>query len=106
MHPVGFFQMASIGPMFGQLGYFNKFDGKELADKRPLERYVGESRRLLAVLDDRLKDRDWIMGDDYGIADITMLGWVAYLITFYEARELVDYDRLLHVPAWLDRGLA
>jgi GST-like protein len=101
-----FFQMAAIGPMFGQVGYFNKFAGKDIADKRPLQRYVNESKRLLGVLDDRLAGRDWIMGDDYSIADIATLGWVNNLITFYEARELVDYDRLAHVPAWLERALA
>jgi GST-like protein len=101
-----FFQMASIGPMFGQLGYFNKFAGKEIADKRPLERYVAESKRLLGVLDERLAGRDWIMGADYSIADIATLGWVNNLITFYEARKLVDYDHLAHLPAWLDRALA
>ncbi|CAM5480851.1 glutathione S-transferase N-terminal domain-containing protein [Rhodanobacter lindaniclasticus] len=101
-----FFQMASIGPMFGQVGYFHRYAGKEIADKRPLERYVNESRRLLGVLDQRLAGRRWLMGDDYSIADIATLGWVNNLITFYEARELVDYDRLAHVPAWLDRGLA
>src|SRR3546814_4200063 len=64
-----FFQMASIGPMFGQLGFFNKFAGREYEDKRPLQRYVNESKRLLGVLDGRLEGRDWIMGDDYTIAD-------------------------------------
>ncbi|MEO6800718.1 MAG: glutathione S-transferase N-terminal domain-containing protein [Rhodanobacter sp.] len=100
-----FFQMAAIGPMFGQVGYFNKFAGKDIADKRPLARYVNESKRLLGVLDGRLAGRDWIMGNDYSIADIATLGWVNNLITFYEARELVDYDRLAHVPAWLERAL-
>ena len=101
-----FFQMSAIGPMFGQLGYFNKSAGKDIADKRPLERYVKESKRLLGVLDDRLAGRDWIMGSEYSIADIAMLGTVNNLITFYEARELVDYDSLTHVPAWLERALA
>jgi GSH-dependent disulfide-bond oxidoreductase len=101
-----FFQMASIGPMFGQLGYFNKFAGKEIADKRPLERYAAESKRLLGVLDTRLEGRTWLMGDDYTIADIATLGWVRNLITFYEARELVDYDSFTHVAGWLDRALA
>ena len=101
-----FFQMASIGPMFGQLGYFNKFAGKEIADKRPLLRYVEESRRLLGVLDSRLNGREWIMGHDYSIADIATLGMVNNLITFYGARELVHYDDLAHVPAWLDRAMA
>jgi GST-like protein len=99
------FQMGGIGPMFGQVGYFHKFAGRDIADKRPLQRYVDESKRLLGVLEARLAGRDWIMGE-YGIADIATLGWVRNLITFYEARELVGYDDLEHVPAWLDRGLA
>jgi GSH-dependent disulfide-bond oxidoreductase len=101
-----FFQMASIGPMFGQLGFFHKFAGREYEDKRPLERYRTESKRLLGVLDTRLEGRDWIMGADYSIADISMLGWVRNLVGFYEARELVEFDTLKHVPAWLERGLA
>jgi GST-like protein len=101
-----FFQMAAIGPMFGQVGFFNKFAGKEYADKRPLERFVAESKRLLDVLDQRLDGRTWLMGDDYSIADIATLGWVNNLITFYEARELVAYDSFKHVVAWLDHGLA
>ena len=99
------FQMAAIGPMFGQLGFFHKFAGKAWKDKRPRDRYVAESRRLLGVLESRLEGRDWIM-DDYTIADVATLGWVRNLITFYEARDLVDYDSLTNVPAWLERGLA
>jgi GST-like protein len=101
-----FFQMAFIGPMFGQVGYFHKFAGRELADKRPLERYRDESKRLLNVLEGRLADRSWVMGEAYTIADISMLGWVRNLIGFYGARELVAFDSLTHVPAWLTRGLA
>jgi GSH-dependent disulfide-bond oxidoreductase len=101
-----FFQMAFIGPMFGQVGYFHKFAGKEIADKRPLERYRDESKRLLGVLDTRLTGRQWIMSDDYTIADISMFGWVRNLIGFYGARDLVEFDTLKHVPAWLERGLA
>jgi len=101
-----FFQMASIGPMFGQVGFFHKFAGKAYEDKRPLERYRDESKRLLGVLETRLEGRQWIMDDDYTIADISMVGWVRNLITFYEARELVDFDSFAHVPAWLDRVLA
>ena len=101
-----FFQMASIGPMFGQLGYFHKFAGREIEDKRPLERYRAESQRLLGVLEGRLAGRTWIMGDDYTIADIATLGWVRNLIGFYAAGDLVAYDKLKHVPAWLERGLA
>ncbi|WP_024509874.1 glutathione S-transferase N-terminal domain-containing protein [Bradyrhizobium sp. ARR65] len=100
------FQMGGIGPMFGQLGFFHKFAGKDIPDKRPLERYVNESRRLLGVIEQRLGGRQWIMDDEYTIADISMLGWVRNLIGFYGARELVEFDRLTHVPAWLERGLA
>jgi GST-like protein len=100
------FQMGGIGPMFGQVGFFNKFAGKDIADKRPLERYVNEAKRLLGVIESRLESRQWIMDDEYTIADISMIGWVRNLIGFYEARELVDFDRLSHVPTWLARALA
>jgi len=99
-------QMGGLGPMFGQLGFFHRFAGKAIEDKRPLERYVAESKRLLGVLDGRLEGRDWIMGEQYTIADIAMLGWVRNLIGFYEARDLVEFDTLKNVPAWLERGLA
>ncbi len=88
------FQMGGIGPMFGQVGFFHKFAGKEFADKRPLERYVAESKRLLGVLETHLGGRQWVMDDEYTIADISMLGWVRNLIGFYGARELVAFDSL------------
>jgi GSH-dependent disulfide-bond oxidoreductase len=46
------------------------------------------------------------MGADYSIVDISLLVWVCNLIGFYEARELVGFDRFLQVQAWLDRGPA
>lgn len=101
-----FFQMAAIGPMFGQVGFFHKFAGREYEDKRPLQRYAAESKRLLGVLEGRLADRRWIMGDDYTIADIATLGWVRNLIGFYGAGDLVDWTSLKHVPRWLEAGLA
>jgi GST-like protein len=100
-----FFQMAAIGPMFGQVGFFFKFAGRHYEDKRPLERYRAEAQRLLGVLETRLTGRDWVM-DEYTIADIAMLGWVRNLIGSYGAREIVKFDELKHVPAWLERGLA
>ncbi|MEN5228277.1 glutathione S-transferase N-terminal domain-containing protein [Brevundimonas naejangsanensis] len=101
-----FFQMAAIGPMFGQVGFFHKYAGSAFEDKRPRDRYVAESRRLLGVLEGRLKDRQWIMGDDYTIADIAILGWVRNLVEHYGAGDLVGYDDFTHVAAWLARGLA
>jgi GSH-dependent disulfide-bond oxidoreductase len=100
------FQMGGVGPMFGQVGFFNKFAGCAFEDKRPLERYVNESRRLLEVIDHQLDEREWMLGADYSIVDISLIGWVNNLITFYEARDLVEFDTLQHVPGWLERGLA
>ncbi len=85
------FQMGGIGPMFGQVGFFHKFAGKEFEDKRPRDRYVDEARRLLAVLEKRLEGRDWLMGDQYTIADIATFPWVRNLIGFYEAGDLVGF---------------
>ncbi|MGA0601186.1 glutathione S-transferase N-terminal domain-containing protein [Caulobacter sp. KR2-114] len=99
------FQMASIGPMFGQVGFFHKFAGREIEDKRPLNRYRDESKRLLGVLEGRLADRRWLMGQDFTVADVATLGWVRNLVGFYGAGELVDYDSLKAVPAWLERCL-
>jgi len=98
-------QVGGVGPMFGQVGFFNRFGGRDYEDKRPRDRYAAESARLLAVLDRRLAFRAWVMGDDYTIADISLLGWVRNLIGFYEARDLVSFDRFAHVEAWLNRGL-
>ena len=100
------FQMGAVGPMFGQVGFFHKFAGKDFEDKRPRDRYVAESRRLLGVMDKRLDGRPWFMGEEYTIADISMLGWVRNLIGFYGARELVGFDDFKTVAAWLERGLA
>jgi GST-like protein len=86
------FQMGGIGPMFGQVGFFHKFAGKDWEDKRPRDRYVNEAKRLLAVLDGHLKGRQWMVGDDYGIADIAIFPWVRNLAGFYGAGELVGFD--------------
>jgi len=91
------FQMGGVGPMFGQLGFFHKFAGKEFEDKRPRDRYVNESKRLLGVLDAHLADRQWIMGDEYTIADIATFPWIRNLVGFYEAGELVEFARFKHV---------
>jgi GST-like protein len=94
------FQMGGIGPMFGQLGFFHKFAGKDYEDKRPRDRYVAEAKRLLAVLEQRLAGRSWIMGDEYTIADIATFPWVRNLIGFYGAGDIVgiaDFPQVLRV---------
>ncbi|MDR3429644.1 glutathione binding-like protein [Silvimonas sp.] len=100
------FQMGGIGPMFGQLGFFNKFAGKDYEDKRPRDRYVAESRRLLGVLNQRLAGRQWLMGDDYSIADIAIFPWVNNLIGFYEAGDLVGIEDFQEVKRVLAAFLA
>jgi GST-like protein len=98
-------QMGGLGPMFGQLGFFHKFAGAQYEDKRPRDRYVAESARLLGVLDQHLQDRDWIAGE-YSIADIAVFPWIRNLIGFYEAGELVQFERFANVRRVLDAFLA
>lgn len=95
-------QMGGLGPMMGQLGFFHAFAGKEIEDKRPLERYVGECKRLLGVLDQRLEGRAFIMGDDYGIADMAAWPWVRTALTFYEASDLLDIPSRTNVMRWYE----
>lgn len=98
-----FFQNAAVGPIFGQLGFFHAFAGKNYEDKRPLERFLGETRRLLKVLDARLAQGPWIMGNEYTIADISLVGWVGIVPGMYAASELVGFHELHHLPDWLER---
>ncbi|MGE8516555.1 MAG: glutathione binding-like protein [Alcaligenes nematophilus] len=91
------FQMGGVGPMFGQLGFFHKFAGKDFEDKRPRDRYVNESKRLLGVIDKHLDGKDWMVGNSYSIADIALFPWIANLIGFYGAGELVEYEQFKNV---------
>jgi GST-like protein len=100
------FQMGGIGPMFGQVGFFNKFAGKDYEDKRPRDRYVGEAKRLLRVLEGQLGTHTWIAGEEYTVADIATFPWVRNLIGFYEAGDLVGIADFPNVTRALDRFLA
>ncbi|PWE15779.1 glutathione binding-like protein [Alcaligenes faecalis] len=97
------FQMGGVGPMFGQLGFFHKFAGKDFEDKRPRDRYVNESKRLLGVIDKHLEGKDWMVGNSYSIADIALFPWIANLIGFYGAGELVEYEQFKNVARVLQR---
>lgn len=99
------FQMGGLGPMFGQLGFFHKFAGREIEDPRPKERYRAEAERLLKVLDGALEGREWIAGD-YSIADIAIAPWLRTLRDMYKATDITGWDKLANVPAYLDRFLA
>lgn len=100
------FQMGGVGPMFGQVGFFHKFAGKDFEDKRPRDRYVGEAKRILGVLDRHLAGRSWMLGDDYTIADIAIFPWVNVLNTFYGAGELVGMQDFAQVNRVLEVFLA
>ncbi len=100
------FQVGGVGPMFGQVGFFHKFAGKVFPDKRPRDRYVGEARRVLDVLNQRLEGRTWLMGDEYTVADIATFPWVRNLIGYYEAGELVRIEEFPHVTRGLETFLA
>ena len=100
------FQMGGIGPMFGQMGFFVKFAGKEVEDPRPRERYINESKRLLGVLNHRLEGRSWVMGDDYTIADIAIFPWVRTVVGFYEAGDLVGMENFPNVTRVYEAFLA
>ncbi|WP_343642980.1 glutathione S-transferase N-terminal domain-containing protein [Roseateles sp.] len=100
------FQMGGIGPMFGQVGFFHKFAGKDYEDKRPRDRYLAESKRLLGVLEQRVTGRGWIMGDEYTIADIAIWPWVNNLVGFYGAGELVGFSEFKEVQRVLAAFLA
>ncbi len=99
------FQMGGLGPMFGQLGFFHHFAGKEIADPRPKARYVAEAKRILAVLERQLMDREWIAGE-YSIADMAIGPWLRALTGVYEAADLVGWAGLRATPAYLTRFLA
>ena len=100
------FQMGGIGPMFGQVGFFHKFAGKDYEDKRPRDRYLNESKRLLGVLEQRVTGRGWIMGDEYTIADIAIWPWVNNLVGFYGAGDLVGFSEFKEVQRVLAAFLA
>jgi GST-like protein len=96
------FQIGGVGPMFGQLGFFYKFAGKDFEDKRPRDRYVAESKRILEVIEQRLQDRPWIMGNEYTIADIAIFSLVRNLVGFYNAGDIVGFDEYVNVKRGLD----
>jgi GSH-dependent disulfide-bond oxidoreductase len=100
------FQMSAVGPMFGQVGFFHKFAGRDFEDKRPRDRYVAESKRLLTVLDRRLAERAWLLGEDYGIVDIATFPWVNNLIGFYGAGDLVGFSAFTNLQRALEDFLA
>src|ERR1700730_805652 len=100
------FQMGGVGPMFGQVGFFHKFAGKDFEDKRPRDRYVAEAKRLLGVLHRRLQGRAWLMGEPYTIVDMAVSPWLRNLIGFYGAADLVPIEQYREVTRVLEAFVA
>lgn len=99
-----FFQIGSVGPMFGQYGHFVKFAPKDQDHSYALERYTTEAKRILSVLEKRLEGRDWIV-DEFSIADILIAPWIG-AFSFYGgpvAEALPDYPK---VTAYAERFYA
>lgn len=89
-----FFQVGSVGPMFGQLGHFLNADQKI---PYAVERYHKETERLYGVLDKRLGEVEYLAGE-YGIADMATFGWANAF-----ARLKIDPAPYPNVTRWLDR---
>jgi len=100
------FQVGAVGPMFGQVGFFHKFAGRDYEDKRPRDRYVAEAQRVLRVLEARLAARNWLLGDAYTIADMAVFPWVRNLVGFYGAGDLVGMADFPHVSRVLAAFIA
>ncbi len=98
-----FFQVGHVGPMFGQFGHFYKF-ARGKTDEYGQDRYGKEARRLLGILDRRLADREYLVGD-MSIADIATVPWMEAL-DFYEAKPFLEYDSYKNVNAWVQRFMA
>ena len=97
-----FFQVGGIGPMFGQFGHFYRY----AKEKVPygINRYQTETLRLLEVLEKRLEGRDFLIGQDYTIADMAIFPWVGALDWGYNAVELLQLkENFPNVMAWYDR---
>lgn len=99
------FQMGGVGPMFGQFGHFFKFAADKTTDDYAVNRYADEAKRLLGVVEKRLEGREWIMGDDYTIADIALFPWLN-AINFYGGQERLNLAAHKNVTAYIERGLA
>ena len=88
-------QMAGFGPMLGQAHHFN-FYAKEKINYAQ-ERYSSEANRLYGVLDNKLKDQEWITGE-YSIADIAVYPW-----TMTPERQGVELSQFDNVTRWKEQ---
>lgn len=93
------FQAAHVGPMFGQFGHFHVYAKGKTSDSYAETRYTNEAKRLLGVLNERLKDREYLMGD-FSIVDIAHVPWLEGAEFFYKARDVLEMPSFEHVQRW------
>ena len=92
------FQMSAVGPMLGQAMFFQRIAApKGIVDEYAIERYVTESKRLLGVLNEALRDQEYLCGA-YSMVDIATFPWAR---AYRWAN--VDVSDLTHLTAWLAR---
>ncbi len=101
-----FFQMAGVGPMFGQFGHFYRYAKEKCDHPYPINRYTIETRRLLAVLDKQLESKTYIAGSEYTIADMAIFPWVDCLRVYYKAEDHLNLKEFKNVSRWLESCLA
>lgn len=96
-----FFQVGGVGPMFGQFGHFYKYAPEKIP--YAIERYQKEVRRILGVLDQHLKGKKFLVGDEYSIADMATSPWVSCLDEFYKAKDFLGLEDFPEVMDWVKR---
>jgi glutathione S-transferase len=89
-------QHGGLGPMQGQANHFNRFAKERIA--YGMQRYTGETERLVGILDSHLKTTDYLVGNKYSIADIASFGWI-HMIRFSG----VDLDDFPNLKKWWER---
>lgn len=94
-------QMGGVGPMFGQFNWAVRYAGREIEDPRVRERFAGEARRLLRVLEGALEGKEWVAGD-YSVADIALGPWVSGMADPAVAG-LVGWEELPNVRGFVER---
>lgn len=89
-----FLQVASVGPMFGQAGWFLR--SIQAPCSLAIERFRGEALRLTGVLEARLREQPWLAGSEYSLADIMNFSWLR--MAHYGGVELSKFPA---VAAWV-----
>jgi GST-like protein len=89
-------QMAGVGPMHGQAHHFHRYSPRP-PDPYALQRYTREAERLVYVADRRLRETEYLGGDDYSIADMCTWPWINQMNVIH-----LDRTRFSHLNRWFE----